>query len=128
VSGLRREFVEAVEGLVRRRAGLVFSEARRPALEASLGRALAALPNDGQDDFLARLEADPALPDDLVAEITVGESYFFRDTNQFHLIRERVLPELAAGDRDRPLRLWSAGCDGRKFIPRIRIAISATSS
>ncbi len=48
---------------------------------------------------------------DLVADITVGETYFFRDRAGFDYIREHVLPGML---QDRPggdcLRFWSAGC------------------
>jgi chemotaxis protein methyltransferase CheR len=49
------------------------------------------------------------LLDDLVGELTVGETYFFRDPARFDFIRQTVLPEL----RSRPgraVRAWSAGC------------------
>ena len=60
--------------------------------------------------YLARLRTDPAELDALVAEITVGETYFFRDPQQFQVIREEILPVLLRGRVGRPLRVWSAGC------------------
>ncbi|MBF0553078.1 MAG: tetratricopeptide repeat protein [Nitrospirae bacterium] len=43
--------------------------------------------------------------------ITTGESFFFRDKGQFHLIRNTILKELIEANRDRrTLRIWSAGC------------------
>lgn len=47
----------------------------------------------------------------LVSQLTVGESYFFRDQDQFELLKRRILPELIAKRRStRSLRVWSAGC------------------
>jgi len=47
----------------------------------------------------------------LVAHITVGESYFFRDRGQMALLENWILPELVERQRpQRSLRLWSAGC------------------
>ena len=55
----------------------------------------------------------------LVQLLTTGESYFFRDSGQFWLLRNRILPELIAYQRqvcqtqgkEKPtLRIWSAGC------------------
>lgn len=51
----------------------------------------------------------------LVALVTNGESYFFRDRGLVTLLRERLLPELIARRRaqrapGRNLRIWSAGC------------------
>ncbi len=43
--------------------------------------------------------------------LTIGESYFFRDSGQFSLLRHRILPELIERNRaTRSLRIWSAGC------------------
>ena len=47
----------------------------------------------------------------LEAEITVGETFFFRYAEQFQALRETILPALiAARSLDRTLRIWSAGC------------------
>ncbi|MCJ2088905.1 protein-glutamate methyltransferase [Methylobacterium sp. E-005] len=65
--------------------------------------AYAALLSDG-----TRGEAEWAR---LEAEITVGETFFFRYAEQFQALRERILPALiAARAPERTLRIWSAGC------------------
>jgi len=49
----------------------------------------------------------------LVAEMTVGESYFYRNQAQFDALRLHILPQLIEQRRalgSRYLRLWSAGC------------------
>lgn len=47
----------------------------------------------------------------LIAILTTGESYFFRNQAQFALLKERILPELIERRKDHGLlRLWSAGC------------------
>ncbi|KQT57216.1 protein-glutamate methyltransferase [Methylobacterium sp. Leaf456] len=63
--------------------------------------------------YLARLE-DPGGRDEwaaLEAEITIGETFFFRYAEQFEALRARILPDLIAARADiRTLRIWSAGC------------------
>jgi chemotaxis protein methyltransferase CheR len=47
----------------------------------------------------------------LASQLTVGETYFFREKPTFQALEEQVLPEIIrrhAGDRR--LRIWSAGC------------------
>lgn len=47
----------------------------------------------------------------LEAEITIGETFFFRYAEQFAALRTTILPALiAARAPERTLRVWSAGC------------------
>jgi chemotaxis protein methyltransferase CheR len=50
--------------------------------------------------------------DILAGNLTVGETYFFREKATFDAIEQQVLPDLlrARRDGDRRLRLWSAAC------------------
>lgn len=102
--------------LIRARTGIIIHSHQRPALHAT---ALAACHRFGYADnrrylaALAQLPAEAPEFEHLFTAITVGESYFFRDTPQMTLLREHLLPRLiqrkrAAGDLT--LRLWSAGC------------------
>ena len=102
---------EAAAAFVRRRTGLVFSAARRSAFDAALATAMRRTRLSDPEVYLARLAVEPALLDDLVADITVGETYFFRDPRQFTVIRDEILPGLMSRrPYSHPLRAWSAGC------------------
>ncbi|MEX0713449.1 MAG: protein-glutamate O-methyltransferase CheR [Pirellulales bacterium] len=47
----------------------------------------------------------------LIAELTIGETFFFRHREQFDALRDRVLPELIEHQQQRRrLKIWSAGC------------------
>lgn len=108
---LSRQFVESAGEFVREHTGLVFREARRLAFEAGLVGAMRRAKLIEPEVYLARLDAEPALLDDLVGEITVGETYFFREPQQFAVLRNEVIPALLSRrPRDRLLRIWSAGC------------------
>ncbi|MES9855122.1 MAG: CheR family methyltransferase [Sedimenticola sp.] len=51
----------------------------------------------------------------LIKNLTVGESYFFRDKNQMEFIERQLLPELITRRRREGhyfLNFWSAGCAG----------------
>jgi chemotaxis protein methyltransferase CheR len=58
--------------------------------------------------YLAVLQKDARAFDDLVAEVTVGETYFFREPAQLAFIEREVIPRLRA--RGNGVRVWSAGC------------------
>ncbi|MCF8042610.1 MAG: hypothetical protein K9K65_09995 [Desulfarculaceae bacterium] len=56
-----------------------------------------------------RTESD--LWDQVISGLTIGETYFFRDSSQFEALRFHLLPEIIKRRRgERRLRLWSAGC------------------
>lgn len=47
----------------------------------------------------------------LEAEITIGETFFFRYAEQFAALRRIILPEIVERKKaERRLRIWSAGC------------------
>lgn len=49
--------------------------------------------------------------EELEAEITIGETFFFRHAEQFAALRDVILPELILHNAGRrALRIWSAGC------------------
>jgi chemotaxis protein methyltransferase CheR len=49
--------------------------------------------------------------EELVLPLTIGESYFFRDSGQISLLRQWLIPELIErNSATRSLRIWSAGC------------------
>jgi chemotaxis protein methyltransferase CheR len=62
-------------------------------------------------EFLAVGEQGSAELDVLTAELTIGETYFFRDQEQFAAIRDIILPDILERNQfSRQLRIWSAGC------------------
>jgi len=65
----------------------------------------------------------------LVSLLTVGESYFFRDHDQFKLTRERILPELIARRKNtRSLNIWSAGCSAGEETYSLAMVLSEVLS
>jgi chemotaxis protein methyltransferase CheR len=47
----------------------------------------------------------------LIGQLTIGETYFFRHTEQFDALRDVVLPDIIERNLERrSLRIWSAGC------------------
>ncbi len=118
------QFVAAAEAFVRQRTGLVFRASRRSALEAGLAKAMRRAGLADPAAYLARADVQPELLDDLVGEITVGETYFFREPGQFDVIRDEILPALlSARSRDRPLRVWSAGCASGEEVYSLAILV-----
>src|SRR5690606_12698491 len=96
--------------LLAERAGLVFPATRRPAAEQSMRRVMEQAGELDSRRLARRLQDDQHAFDTLLAEVTVGETYFFREPAQLEFIRRDVLPQLRSGNPSRSLRIWSAGC------------------
>jgi chemotaxis protein methyltransferase CheR len=49
--------------------------------------------------------------DELIKELTIGETFFFRHTELFEALRTNILPQAITRNREHHrLRIWSAGC------------------
>ncbi|PRY64181.1 chemotaxis protein methyltransferase CheR [Vreelandella songnenensis] len=95
--------------LVRKRCGLQLDGMA----EARLNKALDTLrATTGLDDAvaqLARLERDSALFDHFISQLTVNETYFFREPDALDWLVDTHLPERLAA-KGAPLSILSAGC------------------
>jgi chemotaxis protein methyltransferase CheR len=102
-----------VQFLLTRRIGLRLTDGDVAKLERLL-RVRAGMTGDGDPFvYLASLSTEELdrEAEFLTAQLTPGETYFFRDQGQFALLRSRILPQLIERRREqRRLRLWSAGC------------------
>lgn len=103
--------LDVVARAVASRTGLSVQPSRRAHIEDGIRRAMARAGLIDPAQYLCALESAPALFDELVAELVVGETYFFRDRSQFDFIRSDVLPEIARlRGPSHVFRAWSAGC------------------
>lgn len=136
----RPEYAE-IARLFGMRTGTEFSAARRRDAEFGIDRAMGRAGLSDRVRYRQRLESDTALFDDLVVELMVGETYFFRHAEQMELIRGLVLPDMVRRKPPRePIRVWSAGCasgeeayslailfDREQLLPRLELLASDIS-
>ncbi|MDC0712712.1 protein-glutamate O-methyltransferase CheR [Stigmatella sp. ncwal1] len=95
---------------VQQRAGLQLPTCI-PAAEEGIDRAMARAGEKDRALYLGRLTSDPGAFDDLLNELTIGETYFFRTHEHFDFLRHHALPELRrTRSPEHALRVWSAGC------------------
>lgn len=95
--------------------GLHFPAERWPDLRRGIR---SAAPEFGYADEVACVQRLMSAPltrhqiEILAGNLTVGETYFFREKRAFDVLAERILPELTESRRggERRLRFWSAGC------------------
>ena len=111
---LERADLDRLRALVTRRLGLRCEEGQ-PDLLGEVARAqLERAGSPPFDAWLERLDRAPSGSADLRAlarELTVNETFFFRNADNFRAFTELVLPErLRARAREKRLRILSAGC------------------
>lgn len=93
------------------RAGLSFPDMRHDIHVTAMKRAMKSAGLRQLSALYNLLQHDDAAVEALAAELTIGETYFFRDAGQFQLLRERILPEISGRKSEQePIRIWSAGC------------------
>ncbi len=82
-----------------------------PAAEEGIDRAMHRAGYTELNAYAEQLSTDPGALDDLLTELTIGETYFFRTHEHFDFLREHALPELRRlRGPEHTVRVWSAGC------------------
>ncbi|MGE5504270.1 MAG: CheR family methyltransferase [Actinomycetota bacterium] len=108
-------FFPRLKSLVIDTTGMAFYLDKDEDLARIVQERLAQLGLQGCAQYLELLTAANAAAaeemDALVAELTIGETYFFRHKEQFDALRDIILPDvLDRNQASRRLRIWSAGC------------------
>jgi chemotaxis protein methyltransferase CheR len=102
--------------LLQERCGLHFPGEKLSDLERGLTSVMASAGISSVDEFYLELYQSSILDPlwkQFVNQLTIGETYFFRNRWHFKALRESVLPRLIDARRrenNRSLRIWCAGC------------------
>jgi chemotaxis protein methyltransferase CheR len=105
------EQLEPIWDALSARTGIRLPGARLDAQNPLCGKLLSRVHAVGMAQLLDDLDQEPPLFDELLDELTVRETYFFRDAAQFEFIRSHILPELLARrGTEHMVNCWSAAC------------------
>lgn len=110
---LERADVERFRELIARRFGLQYDDGRLDYLADVLRQRLEATASPCFEVYAEKLASSfhPGELRALAEELTVNETFFFRNTDNFRALAEHVLPELfRKRASERRLRILSAGC------------------
>ncbi len=112
---LSEERLSDLSQIVANQTALHFSRERWPDLERGIRSAAGKLGYSDIEACIRRLLSTPLTRQEteiLAGELTVGETYFFREKRSFEILSDQIIPELARlrQGTDRRLRIWSAGC------------------
>ncbi|HJU91224.1 MAG TPA: CheR family methyltransferase [Gemmatimonadaceae bacterium] len=103
--------LDEVGRVLQQQTGLVFPDTRRDIAEATIRSAMARVGLSDLRRYADLLGEGGAALDELVAELTVGETYFFRESAQLNFIRDTIIPDiLRRAGNAHTIRIWSAGC------------------
>lgn len=110
----QEDFDKFVE-LIFRRTGIWFEQNKRYYVEKRIFDRMAQLGIDSCREyyFLLKFAADTAEVQTLINNLTVNETYFFRDFPQLQGFAECILPEVVkkkTAQGSRKIKIWSAGC------------------
>jgi chemotaxis protein methyltransferase CheR len=101
--------IDRLRAFVRDRAGLQVEGAREGLFHSALARAARASGRAPEEHASALLDATAPLQG-FLEELSVGETWFFRDPEQWEFVERVVLAEARSRGPAVPFRAWSAGC------------------
>lgn len=124
-----KKYQENIIKIIRHRFGIVIHSHQLNELNKILVGAFTKFSISPEQYLQVLAESPESTPllNDLIAKITVGETYFFRDKNQVKLLQEVILPSIIAKKRavnDLNLRIWSAGCASGEEIFTVVIILT----
>lgn len=64
----------------------------------------------GLDELVNKMKRAARLKEQVVDAMTTNETLWFRDVHPYNILRDRLIPEIAASSGMQPLRIWSAAC------------------
>jgi chemotaxis protein methyltransferase CheR len=134
VAAVRDDYADFCEG-VRGLCAVDLSQYKRGQMERRIRSFARRRGSEGLVDYLGVLETRRDELDDFLDRMTINVSQLWRNPEQWALIGDTILPELAA-DR-RPISAWSAGCSYgaeaytlaalcREHVPAARTSIRGT--
>lgn len=113
---------------IRNRLGITLREFQKDSLRSAVAQACEHFAHATPADLLNALRSGARNElEYLTLQITVGESYFFRDSRQIAYLRDHWLPALIARKRQagsRSIRILSAGCAGGQEIYTLAILLN----
>ncbi|MBN1653196.1 MAG: hypothetical protein JXA30_05410 [Deltaproteobacteria bacterium] len=105
-----REY-EEFSSFIKERTGILLARDKKDEYQRRLSVTSLIPGTDSARDFLRNIKRSTEALQKLVNQLTVGESYFFRNRPHFDALQRRIIPELVENAKHiRKLRIWSAGC------------------
>jgi len=112
-----QEYLLSLRDLLEEKTGLYTPEEKLAQLEESCKDPKLSLSSNSLEQIILSIVAGTTegrnFLNELIAAITTNETYFFRNTPHFEVLKNTLIPELSQlknSQGKKTLRLWSAGC------------------
>ncbi|UCH94560.1 MAG: protein-glutamate O-methyltransferase CheR [Candidatus Aminicenantes bacterium] len=104
------EYME-LQDFIYKKSGMFFPLSRKHYIEQKVGRRIQSLRYSNFNDYLQDLKNERIRTEtiDLFNEITVNETFFFRDPPQLEVLEKHILPETLQREKNN-MNILSAGC------------------
>ena len=103
--------VQRILSILKTRTGHDFAHYKRSTVLRRLSRRLHVVGVDTLDDYLATLRRRPGEADELLDDLLISVTNFFRDREAFAVLETAVVPRLFEGKGPQDeVRVWVAGC------------------
>ncbi len=97
--------------LLKRASGIDFTHYKRNTVLRRIERRMAVTHSSSPADFVRLLEENPVEASQLVKDILIGVTRFFRDAEFFEKLKETAITAIVEqSSENTPVRVWSAGC------------------
>jgi chemotaxis protein methyltransferase CheR len=105
--------LDLIRELIYKETGILYETKKDYALKARIERRIKATNSKNFREYQSLLKSNSEELQNLIEELTINETYFFRDITQLKGFSEKALPLVAEEKRNRndfTLKIWSAAC------------------
>ncbi|MEM7779648.1 MAG: CheR family methyltransferase [Pseudomonadota bacterium] len=119
--------MQRIFAILRDKIGMDFAGYKRSTLLRRLRRRMHVLEVESTDDYLAELSKDNGERESLARDFLINVTSFFRDAENFELVRKHVLlPLLTKVAPSREVRIWVPGCSSGQEAYTIAMLVAET--
>src|SRR5438034_1765213 len=106
----RQNGFEKILLLLRNHSGVDFSLYRSKTVHRRIDRRMLLSKIDKPEAYANFLRGKPKELEALYSDILINVTSFFRNPEAFEVLKQKVFPKLILEPREKPLRVWVAGC------------------
>jgi len=107
--------------------GIDFTQYKEPTIQRRIRRRMCQRKISSYEKYLNLVEHDSIERDELIANIFINATKFFRDKDLFKIIETKVIPKIISNKKEKNsniIRVWSPGCASGEEVYSVGIAFA----